>query len=531
MKKVKNILFIFIALLTFVSVVDAANYEVIPDDFKEDAYDLEWNKKHEIVDEDVEFFSVLGIDDGAIAGGYRTYCEVSTGPSASAKDVKGLLDCYDAALIVKYDKDGNEVWVNALTDIDDEENEESIIFDMVIANDKIVALVQKETLDSEKISLVELSMSGEVLKVVDIADNQFFEFSAQVEYYNGNIYTAFNESVMVFNKNLELVKELETNFVYPVIKVDSTGIYIAGNDFDNIDLNVYKFDFKYNKVASKTIIDYNPEEEIISIEAMSDLEFFDDKIVLSAQELYGYNGRMVILDKSLNVIKEKVNENSFNYVLKESRDEIVTIELKYETCVLEPSSSIKDIRGFEELTIGNVALESDSDRCYVGNYLVKYDSDLNKIWEKEIDYDIYQIDSINNGVVLAGFDINENYYLYGEVEKYTYDDFRVEVLSDGNGTVKSSKITSPSGEVVEFTIEPKAGFQLKKVVVTTSNGEVVEFTENKFTMPSADVEIYAEFEKVVNNPNTGLDNPFMICGIALAGAGIGYCFLKKKKYI
>ena len=86
--------------------------------------------------------------------------------------------------------------------------------------------------------------------------------------------------------------------------------------------------------------------------------------------------------------------------------------------------------------------------------------------------------------------------------------------------------------MVEFTITPKEGYILKKVVVTNEFGGVIEFTENKFTLPSADVEIYAEFEKVtVPNPSTGLNNPYVSLGLIAAMATGAFIILKKKKYI
>lgn len=75
--------------------------------------------------------------------------------------------------------------------------------------------------------------------------------------------------------------------------------------------------------------------------------------------------------------------------------------------------------------------------------------------------------------------------------------------------VVSSKDKSRSEEVIEFTVTPNEGYTLKKVLVTTETGDTLEFNDYKFTMPSDDVEIYAEFEKVIN-PSTGFVLPIAI---------------------
>ena len=92
-------------------------------------------------------------------------------------------------------------------------------------------------------------------------------------------------------------------------------------------------------------------------------------------------------------------------------------------------------------------------------------------------------------------------------------------------------ILGTTGEEIEFSVEPKDGYVLKRVVVTTASGEVVEFKDYKFTMPSENVEIYAEFELLPSNPNTGLSNPLIVFSGILAIALVGSLVVKKKKFI
>lgn len=87
--------------------------------------------------------------------------------------------------------------------------------------------------------------------------------------------------------------------------------------------------------------------------------------------------------------------------------------------------------------------------------------------------------------------------------------YLITTKTDGNGIVVSSKSKSKSSEEVEFSVTPNEGYSLKKVLVTTESGETLEFTDYKFTMPNDNVEIYAEFEKVIN-PSTGFVLPIAI---------------------
>ena len=120
---------------------------------------------------------------------------------------------------------------------------------------------------------------------------------------------------------------------------------------------------------------------------------------------------------------------------------------------------------------------------------------------------------------------------YSRIAKYSYPSYNVEVTTDGNGSITSNKVLGTTGEEIEFSVEPKDGYVLKRVVVTTASGEVVEFSDYKFTMPSEDVEIYAEFELLPSNPNTGLSNPLVIFSGILAIALVGSLVVKKKKFI
>ncbi len=63
----------------------------------------------------------------------------------------------------------------------------------------------------------------------------------------------------------------------------------------------------------------------------------------------------------------------------------------------------------------------------------------------------------------------------------------------GKGKVTVDKKISIPGEEVTFNAEPEEGYVLDKVIVTDKKGNTIEFTDYKFTMPTADVTIEAEF--------------------------------------
>lgn len=95
--------------------------------------------------------------------------------------------------------------------------------------------------------------------------------------------------------------------------------------------------------------------------------------------------------------------------------------------------------------------------------------------------------------------------------------YNIATKTDGNVEVTASHVTSESGQEIEFTVTPKEGYLLKRVLVTTESGEILEFTDYKFRMPDDNVEIYAEFEKIVN-PTTGFVLPIaIIIGCIMCG--------------
>ncbi len=114
--------------------------------------------------------------------------------------------------------------------------------------------------------------------------------------------------------------------------------------------------------------------------------------------------------------------------------------------------------------------------------------------------------------------------------------YKIEVKTDGNGTITAEKTSFKNFEV-KFTVTPKEGYVLDVVKVTDASGNVVYFKDYTFTMPSANVTIEATFVKDTNasesaekpeekNPKTGAYISYVIFSTAIL-IGIGIIALEK----
>ena len=89
----------------------------------------------------------------------------------------------------------------------------------------------------------------------------------------------------------------------------------------------------------------------------------------------------------------------------------------------------------------------------------------------------------------AGSDTKE---LSIAITKAAPTEFTVTVTSGGNGTASASPAKAVAGTTITLTATPNAGYHFKKWQVMSGG---VTITNNKFNMPSANVEVKAIFEK------------------------------------
>ena len=78
--------------------------------------------------------------------------------------------------------------------------------------------------------------------------------------------------------------------------------------------------------------------------------------------------------------------------------------------------------------------------------------------------------------------------------------YKVNIKTNGHGSVVASKTSANKGTEITFVITPDEGYVLGSVKVTDGLGNIIYFTDNKFTMPNADVLIEVTF--VPKSPET-----------------------------
>ena len=98
------------------------------------------------------------------------------------------------------------------------------------------------------------------------------------------------------------------------------------------------------------------------------------------------------------------------------------------------------------------------------------------------------------------YKVGDSYTVLGDTEitalwensVITPTTYTVTVSNDGNGTGTATPSTAAAGMEITLTATPKTGYHFKEWQVTSGN---VTITNNKFNMPSANVEVKAIFEK------------------------------------
>ena len=90
---------------------------------------------------------------------------------------------------------------------------------------------------------------------------------------------------------------------------------------------------------------------------------------------------------------------------------------------------------------------------------------------------------------------------YDSIQKYSFT-YSVDVKDNKNGSILLDKENFKNGETIKYTVQPKKGYKLDKVIVTDANGNKVEIKDYTFVMPSSNITVEAIF--VVDNPNTSV---------------------------
>ena len=495
MKKVKNILFILIALLTFVNVVDAAEFN--------DYYKEKWVKNY--TDEYSSLTSSIDVEDGIIVTGYK------------------FNGTKDSGLVAKYDYSGKLIW-EYLYDNSDTKYVQTGFMNAVLVKDGFIvaALSYDENYDFITY-LVKYDFNGKVAKTIDLAKSDGSYEEQIILDGNGEYVTiSYSDEFALYNSDGTKIGE-KKSLSFPAVAMDKNIVYLFRNDEETGELLLEKYDFSLKLVDSKVLLTPNLSEDGITL---MDYEFSRlAKVVNNKIVLHTYDSNMdailSIINPNTYAIEKKVNLGNDVYVSDyvQVNDGIALIKENTDNCEVTPGNvnSPIDVRGL----------------CTTTYDIIGYDMNLIELWLINKENYVLGLDSTNDYLILTGDIEGENDIYYANVTVFESVQYDVEIIENENGTATFEEIVNDDGTVVvKLNITPKKGYIVKSVVVKNSAGEEIEVKDNSFVKPESDVTVDVIYEKeVVTNPNTGLDNPFMICGIALAGAGIGYYFLKKKKYI
>ena len=136
------------------------------------------------------------------------------------------------------------------------------------------------------------------------------------------------------------------------------------------------------------------------------------------------------------------------------------------------------------LNANNEEVAADTARNTPGTYTVVPAAALKSGWEER-----YALSRINGTLT---------------VEDKVEELFTVTVTSGGNGTASASHVKAVAGTEITLTATPKEGYHFKEWQVISGG---VTIKDDKFTMPSANVEVKAIFEKDTGGGGGGYNPP------------------------
>ena len=125
---------------------------------------------------------------------------------------------------------------------------------------------------------------------------------------------------------------------------------------------------------------------------------------------------------------------------------------------------------------------------------------------------------------VSGTYYQDNIYIVYNTDYYIYDIFS---KVEGKGTITVSQNKASANTEITFEVTPEKGYKIDKILVTDADGKVITFTNNKFTMPSADVTIEVIFIEDKKNPET-TDVAVIACIAIIVLGGIGTMYSIRK---
>ena len=140
--------------------------------------------------------------------------------------------------------------------------------------------------------------------------------------------------------------------------------------------------------------------------------------------------------------------------------------------------------GYQLLDASGVEVAAATARNTPGTYTVVPAATLKSGWDER-----YSLNRVNGTLT---------------VEDKVEELFTVTVTSGGNGTASASHVKAVAGTEITLTATPKEGYHFKEWQVISGG---VTIKDDKFTMPSANVEVKAIFEKDTGGGGGGYNPP------------------------
>lgn len=519
MKKMKKLFaLIMIAVLSLGLVPVNAEGEV-----KVNKIEKKWDVDYKVPGYDLISEDLAATEDGFYEVGYFYQAEPIVVDGETDGDVGGLdvLESdEDAGYIIKYDNNGNVVWEKVYRD--------EYIYFTGVASVSDGAIVLVEDYKNKDIVLFKYSEKGELVsKKVILEEYEIDNYEyLSMESYNDIVVVSFDNYLFVYNN---LTGEVKTKTYNP--EVDDASNAVVASDINENGVYVGYYDYS---TTSAVLVKYNYDltgEVVSEVKALNSivtaLSVVNGNVVVGVTDTDDV-GKIVVLDKDLKLVKETAFEGkTYFYDFAETRDGFAAVMVNDIEEYTEPLEPVEPTDPQASL---NVRRENDLKAiAKVEFYGIKFfDNELNEyLPEIETAYYVERIEKVVGGLVYFDIPINEDDELYITTTKLGYEEYAYDVKADENGEVAVTKTEDGKWQVV---VTPKEGYQVSKVIVTNSEGSV-EYTTATFETDMDDVTIEVVYEKIPVNPNTGLSNPYVICGIVLVVGVAGYSFLKKKKYI
>ena len=448
-----------------------------------------WEVEYKLPGYQVYADDLAATEDGIYVIGFYSQTEVEDNTDGDVNGLNILNTDEDAAYIIKYDHNGKVLWEKTHRD-------GNVYFTGVAAvTDGVVVLV--EEYKTKSVSLFKYDAKGNLVSKKVILENYTIdEYDAlKMEAYKDTVVVSFDNYLFTYNSKTGAVNSKTYN-------VNSE-----------------------NKTDSAVIVD-SVEGGIVTA-----LSVINDKIIAAIMDP-NYESTLLVLDKNFDIVKyTEVEGMSCFYDFAETRDGFaaITKTIVIETTEpLEPEDPVDPADPTVSLTTRK---ETDVKAAtYLQYFNVKfYNNNLTEYLEPiDLKTTTNRIESSVGGLVYCDTVVNLDNLDYSlSLTKLGYEEYTFDVKADENGEVAVTKTEDGKWQV---TVTPKEGYQVSKVIVTNSEGSV-EYKTATFEADMDDVTIEVVYELIPANPNTGLSNPYVICGIVLVVGVVGYSFLKKKKYI